>query len=255
MELEGKKVVITGTSSGIGLELTKRLLNEGCVIVAADIRNTHLSSDRLFFMMCDVSLKEGIDRLFDYSIEKMGRIDLFIANAGFAYYEMIDEPDWDHIQRIFATNTMSVIYCAEKMKKLHGKQPYNFLCTASAMSFLSLPGYALYSSTKGALRSFAEAYRYELSEGQYFQLVFPIATRTNFFSTAGDSPVPWPSQSPEIVAQSMIRGLKKDKSNIHPSRIFQLINRLNGYLPFINNIYGGAEDKKFKRWLKMTMKV
>ena len=251
MELAGKKVVITGASSGIGLELTKRLLVEGCVIVAADIRNTNLVKDGLHLKTCDVSLQEDLDRLFEYAIEKMGRIDLFIANAGFAYYEMIGEPDWGHIKRIFDTNVMSVIYSAEKMKQLHSKDPYNFLCTASGMSFLALPGYALYSSTKGAIRSFSEAYRYELAEGQSFQLVFPIATRTHFFSTAGDSPVPWPSQSAETVAKSIIRGLKKDKKNIHPSKIFHITNRLNGFLPFINKIYGGVEDKKFKTWLKV----
>jgi len=75
------------------------------------------------------------------------------------------------------------------------------------MSFLSVPGYALYASTKAALRGFATAYRHELGPGQRLHLVYPIATRTAFFAAAGDdTPVPWPSQAPEVVARAIVRG-------------------------------------------------
>jgi len=52
------------------------------------------------------------------------------------------------------------------------------------MSFYAMPGYALYSGTKFALRGFADALRYELEAGQHLQLVYPIATLTEFFSVA-----------------------------------------------------------------------
>jgi short-subunit dehydrogenase len=187
MELKGKRVIITGASSGIGLEIVKLLLEKDCTVVAAarQIEKAGLSGSKLYLKKCDVSKRDEIDELFSFSIEKMGGIDLFIANAGFAYYERIESPDWEHIDAIFNTNIISLVYCAEKAKKITNSDPYNFVAIARGMSLLSLPGYSLYSSTKAAIKGFADAYRFELEKGQHFQVVYPIATRTNFFRYAG----------------------------------------------------------------------
>ena len=83
-------------------------------------------------------------------MEKLGGIDLYIANAGFAYYEKLTNPDWEHIAAIMDTNFTGTVYAAEKMKQLHGSEPYSFAVTASAMGLLSLPGYALYSGVSSA---------------------------------------------------------------------------------------------------------
>lgn len=251
MKLAGKNVVITGASSGIGLELLKLFLEEGCRIVAAarSINKIALTHPNLSLFSCDVSSKEGVDSLFAYALRELRTIDLFVANAGFAYYEKIDIPDWSHINAIYNTNFISAIYSAERMKQLHGKNPFNFIVTASGMSFLSLPGYALYSSTKAALRSFAEAYRWELEKEQYFQVVYPIATRTNFFRQAGDSPIPWPVQDGKWVAQSIINGIRKDRNSIFPSKIFYLTKVLSNILPFINQLYARMQYESFSRWL------
>ncbi len=252
MDLRGKKVVVTGASSGIGLELVKQLLNAGCTVVAASrhMDQVKIKSKRLFTMDCDVSSPKEIDRLFDYAILSISKIDIFVANAGFAFYEKINMPDWIHIKDIFETNVYSVIYAAEKMKQLHGNKSYSVICTASAMSFLSLPGYSLYSSTKAALRGFADAYRCELKKGQNFQVVFPVATKTSFFKKAGNSPVPWPTQDVESVALSMIEGIKNEKKNIYPSKVFRMTMLLNRVFPFIFYFYIQNENRKLNNYLK-----
>ena len=61
----------------------------------------------------------------------MGGIDLFIANAGFAYYEKIEKPDWDHLTRIYQLNVFSAIYATEKMQDLNKGRPYKVVMTAS----------------------------------------------------------------------------------------------------------------------------
>jgi uncharacterized protein len=135
------------------------------------------------------------------------------------------------------------------MKKIKGARPYNFICTASAMSFLSIPGYALYSSTKAAIRDFTEAYRFELGQGQYFQVAFPVATKTNFFKAAGDNPpVPWPTQRAGDVAKAMFKGIEKNQLNIFPSGIFRVTNTLNRFMPLINYFYVRRENKKLHDW-------
>ncbi len=255
MKLEGKRVILTGASSGIGLELLKLLLEKGCTVVAAarHIERLELSGSKLFLRKCDVSKKEELDDLFDFSLERMGGIDLFIANAGFAYFEKIEKPDWEHIESIFKTNIMSFIYCAEKMKELNGSRPYNFVVTASGMSLLSIPGYSLYSGTKAAIRGFADAYRFELEKGQHFQVVYPIATKTKFFSRAGNNtPIPWPTQTADAVARSIIGGIEKNRKRIFPSKVFYTTNLINRILPFINILYVNIYNQQFQKWLQAS---
>ena len=252
MELNRKRAAITGASSGIGLEILKLLLANGCR-VAACARHTekiNIRDDNLFLKSCDVSRKEEIDAFFTFAEEKLGGIDLYISNAGFAYYEKIGEPDWEHAETITDTNFLSAVYSAEKMKELHGAEPYNFVVTASAMGLLSLPGYALYSGTKAAVRGFADAYRYELAKGQHFQVIYPIATKTEFFRRAGhDTPVPWPTQDASAVAKKVIEGIQKDRDHIFPSTTFRITNTVSRVFPVVFKIYTDMNNRAFQKWL------
>lgn len=252
MVLNGKRVVITGASSGIGLEILKLLLANGCRVVACarHIENIGIENENLFLMTCDVSKKEEIDALFEFAKEKLCGIDLYISNAGFAYYEKIAKPNWKHAEDIINTNFVSTVYAAEKMKELHGDKPYNFAVTASAMGLLSLPGYALYSGTKAAVRGFADAYRYELEKGQHFQVIYPVATKTRFFGRAGNNtPVPWPTQEAVTVAKRAIEGIRKDKNHIFPSTMFRITSAVSRVFPFVFNIYVNINNKAFRKWL------
>jgi len=173
----------------------------------------------------------------------MGGVDLFIANAGFAYYEKLEQPDWQHIQRIFEVNVFSPIYALQKMRALNPNQSFKVVVTASAMSHLGVPGYALYSATKASLHRFAETYRFELEDPRSLALVYPIATRTAFF---GSSPRAWPSQSAEQVARAMIRGIQRDQLEIYPSAVFRLFM----YLPFLHRLEQTIEARRLRKWLE-----
>ncbi|MFO8110268.1 MAG: SDR family NAD(P)-dependent oxidoreductase [Thermoplasmata archaeon] len=249
MKIQNKNVVVTGGSSGIGLKLVETFLEEGCKVVAGSrtIESSDINHDRLFKKNCDVSKKEELDQLFKFAVEKLSGIDIFVANAGFAYYEKIEKPDWGHIQKIFDTNTISVIYSAGKMKELYPKKPYNFVCVASAIGLLSIPGFAIYSGTKAALSGFADAYRYELENQQKFQVVYPISTKTSFFKSSWDVSPPPPVQDVETVTKSILKGIRKDKNRIFPSKAFYIMNT---FFPFLNKIYVNKENKKFHQWQK-----
>jgi short-subunit dehydrogenase len=256
MNLENKNVVVTGASSGIGLELVKGFLSKGCQVVAASLTlNKDLLGQEGFYpFQVDLSAPEGVDNLFAYALQTLGNIDIFVANAGFAYYEKLEGADWEHILSIYNLNFISVVYSAQKMKQLKGKKPYHFVTTSSGVAILPLPGYALYCSTKAALKGFAEAYRFELHVDQYFQVVYPIATRTSFFMNAGNSPMPWPSQEAFTVAKAVLNGIQKNRNSIYPSKLFYTLCLLNKIVPVIFKLYSYMEFKRFKRWLSKGSK-
>ncbi len=259
MEINGKRIVLTGAASGIGQALLELLAAYTAQIVAADINGEGLEAAvgaisaqaEITPFVCDLSLQENVDNLFDFALQTMGGIDLFIANAGFAYYEKIEQADWGRIERIYRLNVFSPIYAAEKMCDINGGHPHKVVITASAMGLLSLPGYALYSSTKSALHRFAEGYRFELDNPSALTLVYPIGTRTKFFKAAADScaPMAWPTQTPEQVAKAIVRGIERDKASIHPSWIFRALLFGERFLPFLRRIEQAIEKRRFERWL------
>lgn len=201
--------------------------------------------------IADVGQPENIDELFHYALQLMNGVDLFIANAGFAYYEQIQEPDWKRIEQIYRVNVFSPIYAAAKMKAINNDRPYKMVIIASAMGRMALPGYAIYASTKAALHRFAEGYRLELGEPSRLALVYPIATRTNFFDAAATRriPVPWPSQSAERVAHAIIAGIAQNRMTIYPSRLFAIYLFVERFMPFLRSLIQAKEKRQFKQWL------
>jgi short-subunit dehydrogenase len=250
MDLKGKKIVITGASCGIGYELAKCLLAEGAIVVGVsrNMQKNDTEHPNFYKLDMDVSSPEGVDKVFDYAIGKMGCVDIFVANAGYAFYQKLGAPDWERYHKAFDLNVFSALYGAQKMKQLYPESPYSVLITASAMGFISLPGYALYSATKAALRAFSDAYRYELGQDQKIQVVYPIATATDFFAAAGDIPISWPVQSASHVAKKMVKGLKRGKAHIHTSFVFVFFKLLTALCPPLVRLYNIRNYNAFKKW-------
>ncbi len=244
MSLYGKRVVLTGASSGIGQALVTEFLKEGCVVlgVSRTMEQTGTEHEGLYRMNCDVSDPAQVDRLFHRAQELLGGIDVFVANAGFAHYEFLGKPDWEHIRHIHDTNTFSPIYSAMKLKHDRGNEPWHMVMISSAAGQLSMPGYALYCATKAAMRGFANAWQAELAPGQFLTTVYPIGTRTAFFRRAG-SPEPWPLQNPEHVARQVIRGIIGRKRSVYPSSLFRVLR----LFPPLMTLYSRIGEMHFRR--------
>lgn len=252
MDINGKKIILTGASSGIGKEVLRELskYDADIIAVARNVNNIPQFNNRIITYSCDVSNKENIDMLFEYATKTLGKIDIFIANAGFAYCEEIQEADWEHIEKIYQTNVISPLYSLEKMKVMNEGREYSVVITCSAVSKVALPGYSLYCSTKAAVHSFGDVYRYENNDKGHLSLVYPIATETNFFRNAGNkAPVPWPVQSADKVAKAMVKGILKSKRSICPSKLFTVLNVLNRFFPFLYYFYSLRNSSKFKKWV------
>lgn len=137
MQLDGKNIILTGAASGIGRALLGLLAQFPARIIAADKNSdglTNLPNGKAEIIRheCDLAQPQAIDELFEQAIQKLGCIDLFIANAGFAYYEKIETADWAHIEQIYRVNVFSPLYALEKMRILNDGRPHKVVITASA---------------------------------------------------------------------------------------------------------------------------
>jgi len=255
MDINSKNIILTGSSSGIGREMLTLLSafkKTKIIAVARHIDNIP-QKENIYPFAADASSKEGIDSIFDYAEKTVGSIDIFIANAGFAYLEKLKTPDWQHIQNIYNLNVFSPVYSLEKLVESNPDGNIAFACTISGAGLVSLPGYSLYCSTKAALHHFIQTYRYEQSKNVQITAVYPVATRTDFFDKAtGEekTPLPFPIQDAKTVARKIIKGIEKGKKNIYPSLLFRLFYPLGRAFPIFLRAYSFMEGKKVEKWLK-----
>jgi len=257
--ITNKRIVLTGASSGIGLEVLKLLVKgDGNLILAPALDAEEKLAGfapNVIPMNVDVGSKEGVDAIFDRAAEVFDgkKIDLFYANAGFPYYETFDYVDWDRIEKIFHVNTLSPIYTYAKYREhLDGREGI-LAMTVSAIGQMAMPGYALYSASKFGLHGFQQGVRLETPKNMQITCLYPVATDTNFFVVAADGDKfekPFPVQSPDVVARKMVAGIEKGKKAVSPCTLFALSKVLMGVCPPIRTVYWQLEKNKLTRYKK-----
>lgn len=251
--ITNKKIVLTGADSGIGFEVLKLLAAEKSnTILAVDINcnKMHTLSSNVIPFVCDVSSKENVDLIFEKAVLHLGKIDIFYANAGYPYYEIMNYTDWDRTARMFETNVYSPIYSYQKyVEHLSGREGH-FCITVSAIGKMAMPGFTTYSASKFAMEGFQQGIRFEIPKNVKLTCLYPIATDTNFFKTANKVTFerPFPVQSPAVVAKKMVKGIENGKKSVNPSFLFSLSGVLFAIAPPIKKVYLGLEKGKLKRF-------
>lgn len=117
--LTGKVAIVTGSTKGIGLAIAERLINEGASVAVsarteADIREV---ADRLgenaAGIVCDVADPDACQRLVDGTIERFGRLDVLVNNAGFGIFKPISEMSIEEWRAQIDVNLGGVFYCSK----------------------------------------------------------------------------------------------------------------------------------------------
>ena len=248
-------VVVTGAGSGIGLELIRHLYPHTKNLLAVDYLPEHLDQIRVEFpdikglVLADLSEKEGNAPILEWIKSNWKGVDFCFANAGKAKYGEASQQNWEEMDCLFQLNVHSPIQLGMALKQAFPNHSLRHVITCSAIAYWAIPGYSLYGSTKAAILQWAESLWAERA-GDWLTLVFPIATATSFFDTAGPNiPKAFPIQTPEGVAAAMLAGAAKGKKKIFPSTLFRSLLFLNRFLFFVQPLAQYLEYNKFKNWL------
>lgn len=254
MDLKDKRVVVTGASSGIGWQLTKRLVKAGAQVIGVSRHPERVRKIGAVPIKCDVTDPEQIDKMLEEAEIKLGGIDIFVANAGFGYYGKLGPANWQKIEKIFRTNFMAPVYTLQKLTEKERTEPLTYMITVSALGKMVLPGFCLYDATKFALDGFVRTYRMEKPKYLTIIPVYPVSSRTNFWynTTESGEPTPMPimaQQPASVTAWFMEKALRHGWYAVHPSLVFNVRNLLVRVLP-VDLIPQTVEKIRFKYWLK-----
>lgn len=186
--------VVTGASSGIGLELARVAAQHGSDLliaadgpdietVAAELRATGVTVD---FIMTDLATPGGVDALYA-KIGELGRpVDALFANAGRGLGKAFLDQDFADIERVLDTNITGTVYLLHKVVGDMRRQGWGKVLITGSIAGL-MPGtyQAVYNATKAFIDSFAYALRHEVKdEGISVTVLMPGPTDTDFFETA-----------------------------------------------------------------------
>ncbi|ACT48007.1 oxidoreductase [Methylotenera mobilis] len=185
--MKSKVAIVTGASSGIG-EATAELLTSAGYTVYGTSRNVGKSSRYPFkIITLDVNSEESIQAALKAVIDKEGRIDLVVNNAGFGVAAGgAEESSMSQIQQIFDTNFFGVVRVIKAVVPYMRKQGKGRIINiGSVLGLIPAPYMAAYAATKHAVEGYSESLDHELrTRGIRVSVIEPAYTKTNFEANA-----------------------------------------------------------------------
>ena len=197
MRLKNKIAIVTGGGSGFGAGIVKKFIQEGAKVVVADLNLENAKKVAMdtggFAVEVDVSNSLSFKDMVDKTLEKFGKIEIMVNNAGITHLpnsmENISEAEFD---KIFAVNSKSVFFSAKylvpKMTSIGGG---NILNVASTAGISPRPNLSWYNATKGWMISATKAMAIELASKRIrVNALAPVAGETPLLKSfmGGDTP-------------------------------------------------------------------
>ncbi|SDD40127.1 NADP-dependent 3-hydroxy acid dehydrogenase YdfG [Cupriavidus sp. YR651] len=182
---------ITGASRGLGALMAKAALADGNAVVATG-RNVAAIAERLgessalLPVALDVTDREQVKAAVEAAVEKFGRIDVLINNAGFGLLAAVEESSDADVRKIYETNVFGLLSVTRAVLPVMRKQRSGHVINISSIvGYQAAAGVGVYSSTKFAVEGITEALHAELKPlGIHATLVEPGFFRTDFLDTS-----------------------------------------------------------------------
>lgn len=251
-------VVITGASSGIGEQSAEKFtkLHANVILVSRNEKRLQEIATRLskyqieaFAYACDISNKDQVDVMGKIIIEKFGKIDVLVNNAGFGIYNTVEKTKIDEMESQMATNFLGMMYCTKTfLQKMLEQRSGHIVNVASVAGSIGIPGMASYCASKFAMLGFSESLFHELKgTGVGITVVSPIMVRTNFFDHESFGKMPRYSATSldsKTVANAVVKAASSPRLEIVVPQVVRLAIWLKQTFPYlINPIVGGIFRK------------
>ncbi|HZR85144.1 MAG TPA: SDR family NAD(P)-dependent oxidoreductase [Candidatus Binatia bacterium] len=194
-DFRGRAAVVTGASSGIGAELARQLARRGTRValvarrldrldaLAGEIRS---AGGEAHPIACDVGDRAQVEAAAASVVDRFGRIDLLVNNAGYNTHVLFKDHDLDDVERMFRVNVFGMAYWIRAVLPAMRHQGRGWIVNFSSVAGkLGQPDEAVYASTKFAVTGLSESLAYEFDPlGIHVLCVHPALVRTEMFTPA-----------------------------------------------------------------------
>jgi NAD(P)-dependent dehydrogenase (short-subunit alcohol dehydrogenase family) len=191
MRLTNKIALITGGTSGIGLETAKLFRDEGARVIVTGVDASRLDEaskvlgSDVLVLRADLRVQSDIDDVVATVRDKFGRLDILFANAGVGFAAPLEAVTEQQVDEQFAINFKGVFFTVQKVAPVL-TQGGSIVLTTSFLNAVGTPGLSILSATKAAVRSLARSLASELApRGIRVNAVSPGPIATPFHSKLG----------------------------------------------------------------------
>ena len=200
--LQNKIAIITGASQGIGYACAKRFVEEGATVILSDVSDEAggAAAERLgsnaSYVHCDVRSREQIQKLFDETVRKFGRVDTVIANAGIVHAADILELEEEDFDRVIEINLKGVFLTGQIAARTMVQQDPDendsrgtIINMSSVNAILTIPAIAPYVIAKGGVNQWTKVLGIRMApEKVRVNAIGPGSINTEMFQSVADNP-------------------------------------------------------------------
>lgn len=257
-----KFALITGGSSGIGLEIAKQLAARKYALLLVSNQDEKLEEFKILLqqqydvrveILClDLSRSESARDVFDYVLLHRFEVEILVNNAGFFFFGEVAEADLTRAQQMIQLHVLTLsLLCTLLGKEMKKRRRGYILNLSSISAFKDFPGIGYYGATKAYIKSFSRSLRAELKYyGIYVTCLCPGPTATDLY----DPTIIDVERGKRLgimmnaseVAQTGVDGLFRDKAVVIPG----IVTRLLLILAMLTPYWVIFQIRKRSRWLK-----
>lgn len=237
IDLNGKVAIVTGVSSGIGLGIAKFLSKAGCTVVGCSrtkkddikvnsfLEITNITGNEIFYQKADVTKTKDLEALTKTTVDKFGKIDILISNAGANVFEGAEKCSLEKWQHNSDLNLKSHWYLSKLCKPyLEKSDNGTIILMGSNHGFTTLSGCFPYNVTKTALTGLVRSLAIEWAPG-----IRVIGLAPGFIDTSiNDS---WFNSFEDPKAE------REKTINLHPVKKFGTVEELGAYCVFLSSSF------------------